>query len=223
MKSLFIFFVYLGLQSCGTLTETESTSGNCRDYIEDELWQDAIDCYENGEYTESPAQDLDADEYLYLAQWAAAYGAKYGLVGSAIIDGVLGEGSDSGLPIDISGIVTSLVDSGGLAQGITDIEKAMALISAFPSDLRDQNGDNAVYYAGDLSLLGLLFTTFSLNYRKRILKFHWRQENSLRSNSLKKQMLSLMLQNGGEVIGDPDLASVINEQLGDHQFTTRCR
>ncbi len=204
-----VILIFCLMVSCGTAIE-EST--DCRSYIENESWDEAITCFENGDYTETPATDLEAKEYLYLLHWAGSYGGKYGLVGSQIIEGALGEGGND--PIDVTSKTNALVAAGTLAVGIADMQKAIGLIEAYPAALRSVDGEEAVYFAKEIGLIGLIFTSFLADMQKRDFEIALDAEDLTTEELIEKADAVIeTLRNGGEVVGDEELAAAINEQL----------
>lgn len=207
-----IIYIHLLLffsSSCGNADEDASS---CRSYIDSESWDEAIECYESGDYSESPSSGLDSEDYLYLLQWSGAYGGKYGLVGAQIIDGFVG--SDDENPIDFASKTESLNEAGSLSSAITDIQKAISLILAYPEELRTEDHPDAVYYASEISLVGLVYTSFLAELQKKDF------ENSLASGELttdqlidKAEDLLQTLRNGGDIVADPELSATIDEQL----------
>ncbi|NRA62858.1 MAG: hypothetical protein HRU19_00160 [Pseudobacteriovorax sp.] len=208
--------------ACST-EETESAEGDCYASVLEEAWDDAITCFENGGFEESPAQDKPAEDYEYLLQWAGSYGGKYGLAGSGLLstlgsDDDSNEGSESEeeSSFDFSAQVRSLTESGQLTLAITQLTRAVALLNAFPAKYRTESSAESVYYAKDISLIGAIFTAFLVEMQKQDFS------NSLSDGTLTQEELVAKadavletLANGGDIVGDPSLKEAIDKQISE--------
>lgn len=218
IKMILLSIALATFLACGEAEETDST--NCKTFIEAKSWQEAIDCYEDGDFDESPEDNLEAEEYIYLATWAGAYAGKYDLTGTAIIESLLeedggDEGEDSGgSPIDFTSQINEYASLGTLSTAVTDMQRCMDLILAIPEAIRDPESDTAGYYAEDISKIGAIYAFFLVDLQKKDF------DDSLLDTDLtdeelldKADALIATLENGGSIVSDPELQAQIDAQL----------
>lgn len=201
---------YYFLSACSALQSSDATS--CRQYAEDSQWQDAIDCFENGDYEEDPSDDLDSSKYEYLAQWAASYAGKYGLAGDAILDQVLDSDNSS---TDFSTAAGELLAAGTLTASIAEIQRGLSLLLQVPEAFRNSQGDQAAYYAKDIETVGSLMTLFLVEMQKT--EFSSILESGLSQEVLiaKADAVLETLATGGQVVSDPNIQSQLDEVFSE--------
>ena len=209
-----IFMICFFLNACSTEEATETTS--CIDYIEDSQWDEAITCYEDGDYDDSPAADLPANDYIYLASWAGAYASKHGVSGIDILESVANSSSsgDSESAFDPSAVTTSLSVGGTLSQAVIDLQRSVDLIMAIPAEFRTTGSATAGYYAADVETIGSAYIVFLADFQQREFSDNL-ESGELTDAELLEQADALIetLQNSGDLITDPTIQAQVDAQL----------
>ena len=211
--------------SCGIVPEEETTSESCSDLIDSESWEEAIECYETGDYDETPDADLSGEEHIYLAMWAGAYGGKYGIIGTAIIESLLetddgggGSEEESNGGFNFQAKAEEILAAGTMAFAIADMEKCLSLITAIPEKFRSSESDEAVYFSEDVSTIGGIYTLFLFELQKTDFNASL-SDDSLSEDELiaKADSVLATLEAGGTVVSDPTLQAQINESFQEVQ------
>ena len=215
LKYMF-YCLYLSLAGMSCSIEADQDEQSCHDYLEKEQWQQSIDCYSSGDYSLTPDPEGPLDSFNYLFYWAGAYGGKYGLAGSSIIDSLSdqiqsGEGVSS--PIDITEIVAILNSAGKLPEAIVEMQRAIDLILQFPSRYR-AGGAEVVYFENDLALISAVYASFLIELQKADFV------NAVSNSELSRDELIAKadavvdyLSKSTQAIGDEQLASAMQAQI----------
>ncbi|SMF70090.1 hypothetical protein [Pseudobacteriovorax antillogorgiicola] len=225
IKFFHIAYLSVSLGACGQLIPEDESSSGCLSYIDEQEWDSAITCYEDGDFSDAPEADQEAEEYLYLAQWAGAYGGKYEVVGISIIESFLetgggdegdDQGDESSGGIDFETKATTLLTAGTISTAILEMQRAVELLTAIPEKYRDTSSSEAAYFASDLTTIGGIYVLFLFELQK--VDFNaGLSDTELSEEELIEKADAVLetLANGGTIVSDPALQEQINQKFSE--------